>query len=75
MTTENNIMASINISVVILTARRREQLQECLTSLERQTRKDFEIVLVDNAPCGDTDEIVRQSPLQINHIKNPKPGS
>lgn len=68
-------MSSINTSVVILTARRREQLQECLASLERQSRKDFEVVLVDNAPSSDTEEIVQQTSLQIRHIKNPKPGS
>lgn len=58
------------ISVVILTARRPEKLREALESLSRQTFSSFEVVIVDNAPSNQTDEIAGTFNLSCRVIKN-----
>jgi len=40
------------VTVVIPTLVADERLHECLESLRRQTRRDFEVVIVDNSGCG-----------------------
>ena len=39
------------ISVVVCTRDRRALLEQCLTALRKQTYPDFEVLVVDNAPC------------------------
>jgi len=58
-------------SVVILTANREKKLAACLESLERQSLKGFETVLVDNAPSGGTSKTVEDFSLDIVYIENP----
>lgn len=45
-------MPDILVSVVIPTLAADSRLQECLQSLERQTRPDFEVIVVDNSGQG-----------------------
>jgi GT2 family glycosyltransferase len=42
-------LPDILVSVVIPTLAADSRLQECLASLERQTRRDFEVIVVDNS--------------------------
>ena len=48
----------MKISVLITTRNRAEILKQCLKSLERQSRKPNEVVVVDNASWDNTREIV-----------------
>jgi len=47
------------ISVIVVNWNGRALLEECLHSLEKQTFKDFEIILVDNGSSDDSAEWVR----------------
>ena len=58
------------ISVVILTARRHAQLVACLKSLEEQSYRDFEIIIVDNTPDRESDRIAGGCRAPCLHIKN-----
>lgn len=54
------------ISVVIVTFNGKKFLEDCLSSLTRQTFRDFEIILVDNGSSDGTAEYIRkQFPLVI----------
>ena len=57
--------------MVILTARRGDKLPACLKSLEGQSFKDFEVVVVDNDPCEETEGIVKECDLFVRLIRNP----
>jgi glycosyltransferase involved in cell wall biosynthesis len=40
-----------HITVVVCTRDRRALLEQCLTALRKQTYPDFEVLVIDNAPC------------------------
>jgi glycosyltransferase involved in cell wall biosynthesis len=40
-----------HITVVVCTRDRRALLEQCLTALRKQVYRDFEVLVVDNAPC------------------------
>ncbi len=65
-------MSGKALSVLIPTFNRPDALMECLAHLERQTFKDFEVVVVDD---GSTDSTLQQletysskSPLAIRYV-------
>lgn len=63
-----------NISIIICTRNRAQQLIQCLQSLEKLNPLPQEILVVDNAPNSDaTREIVSQFP-QVQYILEPSPG-
>jgi GT2 family glycosyltransferase len=45
-------LPDILVSVVIPTLAADSRLEECLASLDRQTRRDFEVIVVDNSGQG-----------------------
>ena len=63
-------MPDPQLSVVILTASRHVSLSNSLESLEKQSFRDFEVIIVDNAPDPESDRIVSGCRLPCLHIKN-----
>jgi len=53
-------MSSPSLSIIIVNWNGRRWLERCLRSLESQTWRDFEVVLVDNASSDDSVEFVRR---------------
>ena len=45
-------MPNILVTVVIPTLAADSRLQECVESLARQTRRDFDVIVVDNSGAG-----------------------
>lgn len=50
-------------SVIIVTWNRANSLNKCIDSLQRQSGKDFEIIVVDNGSVDETEHICRQYDL------------
>jgi len=64
------------ISVLLLTRNRKAELQRCLESLEQQTTRDFEVVVVDNGSTDGTAEMLRQhTGCRIVRVENRAGGS
>ena len=64
------------ISVLLLTRNRKAALQRCLESLEQQTTRDFEVVVVDNGSTDGTAEMLRQyTGCRIVRVENRAGGS
>ena len=61
------------ISVVVCAFNAASTIDECLTSLERQTYPDFEIIVVDDGSCDATREIARRHPC-VKVIEAPHGG-
>lgn len=57
-------------SVLVLNYNGKEHLQDCLSSLEKQTYKNFETVLVDNASQDDSIDFVKENFPHIKIVKN-----
>lgn len=69
-----NITASANISVVICTRNRTQDLKLCLEHLAHQKCKPAEIIVVDNAPSNNnTEELVKQLP-GVKYCRENRPG-
>lgn len=65
-------MGQIKVSVVIPNLDGRGLLEDCLSSLERQTFKDFEVILVDNGSTDGSVSFVRERfPWVKKIIENP----
>ena len=66
------------LTVVIPTYNRRDALQQCLEHLEAQTRKDFEVVIVDDGSTDDTaawvQNYVRLTPLSVRYVSQQNRG-
>jgi GT2 family glycosyltransferase len=60
------------VSVVVLTYNRCADLKRCLDSLERQTFRQFEIVVVDNGSTDGTSKLLEQYRVRVirNDVKN-----
>ncbi|MBC8204384.1 MAG: glycosyltransferase family 2 protein [FCB group bacterium] len=59
-----------SISVVVLNYNGKDLLEECLTSLRRQTFRDFEVIIVDNASEDGSAEIAREQFPEYRLILN-----
>lgn len=59
----------MQVSIIILTYNRCSDLKRCLDSITRQTFKDFETIVVDNASTDDTPILLKKYPVKV--IKNP----
>ena len=47
------------VSVILLSMNRKDRLERCLRSVQKQTFADMEIIVVDNASCDGTGDMVR----------------
>jgi glycosyltransferase involved in cell wall biosynthesis len=69
-----DIPNTCNVSIVICTRDRAENLQKCLTYLNQQRCKPEEVIVVDNASVDDqTKEVVRQFP-NVKYHREDRPG-
>jgi len=59
------------ISIVILTARRAQKLLACLRSIEKQTFRSFESIVVDNAGEEETRTIINSLSLSVKLVSAP----
>ncbi len=69
-----NIPESVNVTVVICTRNRSENLNRCLKSLARQLCKSQEIIVIDNAPTDNSTELVVKQFPEVKYFKEPRPG-
>jgi glycosyltransferase involved in cell wall biosynthesis len=65
---------SADVSVVICTRNRSEQLRKCLESFGNQKCTPLEIIVVDNAPVDDSTERVVSEFPDVRYHKEPRPG-
>jgi GT2 family glycosyltransferase len=59
-----------DLSICIVTFQARDLLNECLVSIQEQTRKHYEVIIVDNGSQDGTIEMLRQSFPQVKIIQN-----
>lgn len=64
----------MNISVVIPAYNEQQYISACLSSLSKQTKAPFEIIVVDNNSSDKTCEIVRRQFPHVRLIHEPKQG-
>jgi len=57
------------ITVIIPTFNESEVLKDCVESLERQSYKDFEIIVVDDGSTDNTESVVGNLKSQISNLK------
>jgi len=64
----------MTISLITSTLGRREILGRLLTSLEQQSYRDFQIIIVDQNPDGYLDAVLagHRQTLNLHHIRSPK---
>jgi GT2 family glycosyltransferase len=64
---------SPSVSVIIVNWNRHDLLRACLSSLQQQTFRDFEVIVVDNGSVDGSLEMLRSAPLeQVRIIENPE---
>jgi glycosyltransferase involved in cell wall biosynthesis len=63
------------ISIIVRTRNEERWISSCLDAVSRQTRKDFEIVLVDNASTDKTVDKARQFGVNVVSIDEYRPGA
>jgi len=56
---EDDKKSSPLVSVILLSMNRKEMLESCLRSVQKQNFPEFEIIVVDNASCDGTGDMVR----------------
>ena len=64
------VTASIRVSVIIPNWNGAEHLPECLESLERQTFREFEVVMVDNGSTDDSLELIQRDYPWVRIVRN-----
>lgn len=65
----------IVVSVVIPTYNHARELRRCLASLQQQTFKDFEIILVDDGSTDDTHRVLEEYKGNLRTIRIPHSGA
>lgn len=66
-------MPDIMLSVVVTAYNRAEYIQECIASIQNQTFKDIEIIVIDDCSIDNTEEIVKKlqdDDKRIKYIKH-----
>jgi glycosyltransferase involved in cell wall biosynthesis len=63
-----------DVSVVICTRNRSEQLKRCLESFGNQKCMPLEIIVVDNAPIDDSTMHVSKEFKEVTYVREPRPG-
>jgi glycosyltransferase involved in cell wall biosynthesis len=63
-----------DVSVVICTRNRSEQLKKCLESFGNQKCMPLEIIVVDNAPVDDSTMNVAKEFKEVTYVREPRPG-
>jgi len=70
----NQPSSNPGLSVVICTRNRPKAIEQCIKSLLNSNDKDFELIVVDNAPDDDkTEQVLKQYP-QVKYVKEPCKG-
>ncbi len=65
MADQNNIP---KVSIIVPTYNRIDFLKECLQSIEEQTFRDYEVIVIDDASADETEEFCRSTP-EIQYIR------
>lgn len=69
---------SYPLAVVVPTYNRRDALQQCMEHLEAQTRKDFEVVIVDDGSTDFTEawvsDYIKRTPLSVRYFQQKNSG-
>ena len=60
----------LSISVVIVNWNSKNDLGECLESLEKQDERDFEVIVVDNGSVDGSIELVRERFPAVKLVEN-----
>jgi len=63
-------MENPQVSIIIVNWNAKDYLEDCITSLEKQTYQNFEIILVDNASTDDSVKFIENKFPNIRIIKN-----
>jgi GT2 family glycosyltransferase len=64
---------SPSVSVIIVNWNRHDLLRACLSSLQQQTFRDFEVIVVDNGSVDGSVELLRSAPFgHVRIIENPE---
>ena len=58
------------LSVIIPMHNASKHIEKCLLSLSKQSTKDFEVILVDDASTDDTIQKAKKYPYRIIELKN-----
>lgn len=66
--------ASADLSVVICTRDRPQDLARCLQALAGQSAVVREIVVVDNSATGSAERAARAGPPSVRYVREPRPG-
>lgn len=62
------------LSVVICTRNRPQAIDDCVKALVESNDKDFELIVIDNAPDNDsTEQVIRKYP-SVKYVKEPRKG-
>jgi glycosyltransferase involved in cell wall biosynthesis len=72
--TERLLPDMVDVSVIICTRNRSNDLQRCLHSLFQQSCLPAEVIVVDNAPSDDSTRRVVQQFQEVIYHKEPRPG-
>ena len=72
--TDRLLPETVDVSVIICTRNRSNDLQRCLHSLFQQTCLPAEIIVVDNAPSDDSTHCVVKRFQEVIYHKEPRPG-
>jgi GT2 family glycosyltransferase len=60
----------LKVSVIVVNWNRRDLLLACLRSLDRQTTRDFEVIVVDNGSTDGSPEMVEYEYPQVRLVRN-----
>ncbi|MGB4398118.1 MAG: glycosyltransferase [Daejeonella sp.] len=64
----------VTLSIVICTRNRPQAIDDCVKSLLESNDKDFELIVIDNAPDDDrTEQVIRKYPT-VKYVKEPRKG-
>ena len=71
---DNSKESDHKLSVVVCTRNRPKAIAECIESLLNSNDKDFELIVIDNAPDDDsTEKIIKKYPI-VKYFKEPRKG-